>query len=371
MWVKTSSLLFVLMMTVFFLTIQQYPKPICEREINLIENEFNCTHFQISDTELMDYRSDPVENFLIMQRQKIVESMLYKSIDESYKFEELVPEKGRKAFKNIIITPWKSNRTILADLLDAMPGSFNHFHNLNLLTNLYDSENMAKIISNLFNCYFEDVNLMNYVKMDKNHEPFCSLYNESCVQDKFLERFCKLFPIQTMKIDELDLKIIFYVLHNKLLKAKVIYIIGDPRGDFGFKDQQTGCSNEAFCSNITVFCNSLNEDAEKVKNLSKLFPENFKVIRYEDFLSDPYNTVKKVLKFYGLVFNNRIIEYLDSHTNNEISEGYQILNSTFLWTKNVSFPEIYKIQEECKQMMETFGYTFLSEADFITKINLN
>ncbi len=43
-------------------------------------------------------------------------------------------------------------------------------------------------------------------------------------------------------------------------------------------------------------------------------------MRYEDLSLNPYEVTQEILQFYGLSFDDRITEFLDSHTKLDIGE---------------------------------------------------
>lgn len=60
-----------------------------------------------------------------------------------------------------------------------------------------------------------------------------------------------------------------------------------------------------------------------MQNCFHFFSNPHRVVRYEDLSLSPYDLTQEVLQFYGLAFDERVTEFLDSHTktNGEYSSN--------------------------------------------------
>jgi Sulfotransferase domain len=85
-----------------------------------------------------------------------------------------------------------------------------------------------------------------------------------------------------------------------------------------------------------------------------------RVIRYEDLSLEPYKVVRNIFQFYGLPFDQRVTDFLDTHTNastgNKFSTSRDSKSGAFKWTKDLSYNEVNDIQKSCKIAMELWGY---------------
>lgn len=43
-----------------------------------------------------------------------------------------------------------------------------------------------------------------------------------------------------------------------------------------------------------------------------------RAVRYEDLSLNPYDVTQEILQFYGLAFDDKVAEFLDSHTKLDI-----------------------------------------------------
>lgn len=153
------------------------------------------------------------------QRQLIAEEM--KSYDFSLgnnlkiakNLKQFTPETGGTPIRSIIVSTWRSGSTFFGDILDSVPGNFYHYEPLIMagnrqIRNSSETEASLKKVKRLLNCDFSDMedylNFAEYNRLFFQHIkrlwPQCELLDRDCYQTKFLDAFCKLFPIQSMKI---------------------------------------------------------------------------------------------------------------------------------------------------------------------------
>lgn len=97
------------------------------------------------------------------------------------------------------------------------------------------------------------------------------------------------------------------------------------------------------------------------------------MIRFEDFVLSLNEAVEEVIHFYGLAFDNKIKEFLETHTKEHKEEDWLRThrNSSavpFQWTKELPFDEVEKIQENCREAMILWGY---KEANSSTELQDN
>jgi hypothetical protein len=75
---------------------------------------------------------------------------------------------------------------------------------------------------------------------------------------------------------------------------------------------------------------------------------------------EPYKVVREIFQFYGLSFDQRVINYLDTHTKASKGDEYSTFrdskSTVFRWTKDLSYNEVNDIQKSCKIAMKLWGY---------------
>lgn len=91
-----------------------------------------------------------------------------------------------------------------------------------------------------------------------------------------------------------------------------------------------------------------------------------RAVRYEDLSLSPYDVTQEILQFYGLPFDERVSEFLDTHTKANVggvsSTFRDSKSAPFHWAKELPFNEVKYIQDSCKEAMRLWGYKDASNA---------
>lgn len=158
-------------------------------------------------------------------RTKIKEEMqeyiypngMYNNIAE--KLTDLTPETGGTPIRSIIITTWRSGSTFLGDILNAMPGNFYHYepllnYDIIQIRGPPYAKGAIRNLKKLLKCDYDDME--DYLDYGKGHN-WLFTHNtrlweaceggDVCWDPSFLNDFCKLFPLQSMKVVRLRLKL--------------------------------------------------------------------------------------------------------------------------------------------------------------------
>lgn len=345
----TLAFCIITLSTVFLMVININSHPFCVKtETILRRSTEKCNYFQTLEIRHFKDNSSHEEIFLESQRLEIEATHLYKSIDSAVGLEQFVPAKGGKPILNLILTTWGAGGYYLADLLNVMPGNFYNFQPLNFLPN--ESHIMNEIILKSLNCDFEDDNLNIRIDFNTRFFDFCELHNETCQKVEFVEQLCQLFPMQTMKTVEVDLDKAAELLKNESINLRIVYFVRDPIRMFYANPEIHDCWTHFQCKNIELLCKTLNSNAKLVADMTQNFPRTFKVVHYEEFVANPYEVTKELMRFFGLAYNMRIHEFLNSHP---------MYKTPYIWAKNVTYSDILKLQNECQFTMNTFGYSLV------------
>lgn len=140
---------------------------------------------------------------------------------------ELQMEQGGSPMRSIVVSSWRSGTTFLGDVLNSLPGNYYHYEPL--LT--YDivkirgppnDKPAIKHLKKLLKCNY--TGLDEYLEFGKTHSYLfshntrlwnqCHLFPQFCYQPKFLEPFCKLFPLQSMKVVRLRMRVAANLLRD-------------------------------------------------------------------------------------------------------------------------------------------------------------
>lgn len=144
------------------------------------------------------------------------------------KLSDLTPETEGTPVRSIIITTWRSGSTFLGDILNAMPGNYYHYEPLlnfeiKQIRGPPDDEIAINNLKNLLYCDYS--NMEDYLEYGKDHRHLfehnerlwsqCKQFPQFCWKSSFLTPFCKLFPLQSMKIVRLRLALAERLLEDK------------------------------------------------------------------------------------------------------------------------------------------------------------
>ena len=126
---------------------------------------------------------------------------------------DLTPEKGGNPIRSLIITTWRSGSTFLGDILNAMPGNYYHYepllnYDIIRIRGPPYARQAIKNLKHLLKCNYTDME--DYLEFGKTHNYLfshnirlwrhCRMFPQYCYEPKFLEAYCKLFPMQSMKV---------------------------------------------------------------------------------------------------------------------------------------------------------------------------
>lgn len=185
---------------------------------------------QLTPNTLKDYESSKETrinySFIVnYERSKIREEMQeyeypngkFNNIAE--KLEDLTPESGGTPIRSVVITTWRSGSTFLGDILNAMPGNFYHYepllnYDIIQIRGPPYAKGAIRNLKKLLKCDYN--NMEDYLDYGKSHNWLFShntrLWEaceagDICWDPYFLNDFCKLFPLQSMKVVRLRLKL--------------------------------------------------------------------------------------------------------------------------------------------------------------------
>ncbi|KAF7994922.1 hypothetical protein HCN44_004394 [Aphidius gifuensis] len=288
-------------------------------------------------------------------------------------FDDLMMEKGGRPMRSIILATWRSGSTFLGDVLQAHPANFYHYEPLldfgiTQVRGSPMSHRAIKNINALFNCQYHK--LESYLYFGRTH-PWvfnhntqlwrqCQSHKRICWNSDFVTKFCRLFPFQSMKLVRLRLKVAEFLLKQKKLGVRMVLLVRDPRGLLQSRKHRDWCPKSPDCSEPARVCADLVSDYEAAVNYKKKYPNNFMVVRYEDFSLDPYTNTENLYKFYGLDLHKKVKYFLDTHTSRDfggVSSTFRNSKTApFHWRNDLAFEEVEEIQSVCSNAMRLWGY---------------
>ncbi|XP_044730070.1 carbohydrate sulfotransferase 5-like [Chrysoperla carnea] len=285
--------------------------------------------------------------------------------------DSLTPITNGNPRRNLIITTWRSGSTFLGEILNAVPGTLYHYepfsdYDIVQIRGSPEAENAVNHLKKLLNCNY--TNMDSFLEFSKHNVwvfyhntrlwDQCQKYPHFCFEPKFLSQFCKLFPFQIMKVVRLRLR-----LAEELLKeptVRVLFLVRDPRGTLQSRKHRTWCPGQPDCDQPSILCSDLVSDYSAAIRLQKLYPDRFRVIRYEDLSLNPFEQVQDLLQFFQLDFGETVRKFLDNHTKFDmggVSSTFRNSKSApFHWRSDLEFNEVRLIEDQCSEAMELWGY---------------
>ncbi|XP_055379266.1 uncharacterized protein LOC129610656 isoform X2 [Condylostylus longicornis] len=175
-----------------------------------------------------------INDILLYQRAKIIQEMENFEYPagrfgvDAEKLSDLIMENDGSPVRSIIVTTWRSGSTFLGDILNSMPGNYYHYEpllnfDIKQIRGPPDDEKAINNLKNLLKCDYTDME--EYLEYGKEHKYLfehnerlwtqCKEFPQFCWRPKFLTPFCKLFPLQSMKIVRLRLSLAEKLLEDE------------------------------------------------------------------------------------------------------------------------------------------------------------
>ncbi|XP_017069892.1 carbohydrate sulfotransferase 4 [Drosophila eugracilis] len=287
---------------------------------------------------------------------------------------DMTPETNGTPVRSVVVTSWRSGSTFLGDILNSIPGNFYHYEPLldfgiKQIRDPEDQELAVQNLKNLLNCDYAD--MIDYLNFGKTHTylfehntrlwDVCREFPRFCWRPAFLTRFCRLFPIQSMKTVRLRLAQAEKLLEDQSLSnVRIVLLVRDPRGTMQSRRHRVWCGGNEDCEDPRLVCQDLQDDYKTAEMLLQKYPSRFRTVRYEDLSLSPSEMTEDILHFYGLPFDPAVEEFLDTHTKVNIggvSSTYRDSRSApFHWMQDLKPEEIKQIQDVCVDAMDLWGY---------------
>ncbi|XP_017153845.1 carbohydrate sulfotransferase 4 isoform X1 [Drosophila miranda] len=287
---------------------------------------------------------------------------------------DMTPATNGTPVRSVVVTSWRSGSTFLGDILNSIPGNYYHYEPLldfgiKQVRDPDDQDLAVQNLKNLLNCDYAD--MTDYLNFGKTHTylfehntrlwDVCREYPRFCWRPHFLTRFCRLFPIQSMKTVRLRLSQAEKLLEDQSLSnVRIVLLVRDPRGTMQSRRHRVWCAGHEDCEDARLVCQDLQDDYKTAELLLEKYPSRFRTLRYEDLSLNPSEMTQDILQFYGLPFDPAVEEFLDTHTKVNIggvSSTYRDSRSApFHWMQDLKPDDIKQIQDVCVEAMDLWGY---------------
>ncbi|GAB0086388.1 uncharacterized protein DMENIID0001_004410 [Sergentomyia squamirostris] len=321
-----------------------------------------------------------IQDIIANQRERISSEMkLFKypasgNNQSTKQLSDFTPETGGIPIRSVVISTWRSGSTFFGDILNSVPGTFYYLEplmNFKFIQIRNESDLKASLalsnIKKLLQCDYSGTSIKEYLNykntiFDRNTRlwPVCKQNKKLCKHPDFLTPFCRLFPLQSMKIVRLRLPLAGKLLDDPELNVRIALLVRDPRGTLQSRKHKEWCIGHEDCDNPSTLCQDLVTEYYEAQLLRKKYPKRFRVVRYEDLSINPYEMTKEILHFYGLPMHPEVIKFLNTHTKVDIAYFHSTYRNSksapFHWIKDLTYEEIDTIQNGCSEAMKLWGY---------------
>jgi len=294
-------------------------------------------------------------------------------------------ENGGHPVRAMVATTWRSGSTFLGDIMTAHPATYYHYepllhYDITQARSGARGDDAVRTLKDLMHCNY--TSLDSYLKYGKSHQwlfnhnkrlwAHCtaggSNFRKSyCWKPEFLNKFCPLFPFQSIKTVRLRLNLTRSLVEDPSLNVRVLLLVRDPRGTMQSRKHRDWCPGNPDCDDPAKLCQDLVSDYQAFKLLKKQYPGRYKVFRYEDFSMNPTNNTIDVFKFFGFSFHQKVVDFLDSHTKSNkggVSSTFRDSKTApFKWREKLSMAEVVNIQVKCEEAMKLWGYKILTDPE--------
>ena len=139
------------------------------------------------------------------------------------------------------------------------------------------------------------------------------------------------------------------------------YLVRDPRGTansrFDIRNTDKRVENEI--SKLPTICD---RHKQNLKAIKKYQWKNVIVARYEDLVMDPFNQANYLLSKINLPMPVNLVQWYNLNMGFKSSSGSygtsrsDPVQTAFKWTSSMNFEHVEMIQNNCREVMQAFGY---------------
>ncbi len=279
---------------------------------------------------------------------------------------------------NFIVGIGRSGTTLLMSMLNAHP-SIQATPEVNFFNFFYsswkDKTEFSKDDINLVTSYLNSYRANNFSGFDFDFDSFSqgSSSSFSELYKKFYESFlyggnkktCD-FYFDKNPINSLYLKQIIEVFPE----AKFVFLTRDPRATYLSLKQKKNTKS------INIYFNAYRWLLynQEVFEYSKLYPEKFFIIKYENLITDTERELKRMAQFFNFSYDEKMLNYhedvkkfsLDRLDNSDKKDRYLVKYSDLskpiytdrlnAWQKDLSTEEISMIDSVTSELAEKLDY---------------
>ena len=175
---------------------------------------------------------------------------------------------------------------------------------------------------------------------------------------------CKNASVRGAKVIRMRMRTVRALLARDP-SIKIIHYFRDPRGlELSRSVGMTGNKDKAMIADSVVTCRKMKQDILERKLLEQMYPQSFKVLRYEDLAMSAFDTTNEVYDFIGSTMPPEVYAWLKTNTHNPNAPMHNNLstsrkNSTetaLRWRSKMNESTIADIAAQCEFVLNELGY---------------
>ncbi|XP_053379062.1 carbohydrate sulfotransferase 1-like [Mercenaria mercenaria] len=182
---------------------------------------------------------------------------------------------------------------------------------------------------------------------------------ESCLQS-YIPQNCKNATHRVAKVLRLSVDLLEDILRARK-NLKVIHLFRDPRAIINSRIERKWYpphKEERIIENAKTLCNKMLYDFQAGQKLSKLYPDRFMFVYYEDLSENPSGKSKELFKYFGMNLEEHKYRHVKklSVFNNAAKRSERQNNTAFWWRKSLKWDIVQKMEPLCKDVFTELGY---------------
>ncbi|XP_045131714.1 carbohydrate sulfotransferase 1-like isoform X2 [Portunus trituberculatus] len=289
---------------------------------------------------------------------------------------------GEVPLRVLLVTTWRSGSTFLGQVLAHHPAVFNHYEPFSPLgvrqvRSGREAFQSQQLLHRLMDCQYTGQD--EYLNYTRSHAEDMLGHNKgiwdpchrgpnfnTCFNSSFLSQACQMFPIQLVKTVRLRLNLTQLFLNDERMNVKVVFLVRDPRATMSSRYSSVSwCNDNPDCSSPEVLCSDLQGDLKVATALGQLYPQRFKMLKYEDLATDPQTVIKNLMDFLGLEYSVETAQFVKENTEQDVNSPWSIKRKSSdrvnLWKKQLPLQEIHTIQNACESVLKTLEYELVGQ----------
>lgn len=188
-------------------------------------------------------------------------------------------------------------------------------------------------------------------------------FSNKCI--RHTQGLCQNSKIVAAKVIRMRMENIAYLL--KLDPSiKIVHYFRDPRGTLLSRSGGVRKKVHYMTDSAKSLCSQMMQDIYVRKQLEKIYPHNFYVLKYEDLAKEPHDYTKRLYKYFNLKVPDMVNNWIwnNTHSGGKSKEtkdflGTSRINSTataYAWKEKLPPLVISNISQTCHNFLLEMRY---------------